>query len=798
MLKNYLITTLRHLRKHRNYTIINLLGLSLGITCSLILFLMIKFWLSFDTFHTKADRIYRVVKESDGAGGRDFSPGVPLPLPDAFRNDFPETEQVAFVRALFYAGTLLTVEEAQGTPKSFQEEEHVGYTEPQFFEVFDRPFLAGNPATALDEPNEVVLSEKYAKKYFGNSQPVGKTITLNKEKTLVVTGVMQDYPDNTDFPLDVFISYATVKNELKGSWGSTSSDDQCYVLLAEGQSAADINRRLVPFVKKYYGEETAQNDDVKHYLQPLQEMHFDPRFSTFGQTEIPKEILWTLSIVAVFLIFIACVNFINLATATSVKRAKEVGIRKVLGSTFRQLVRQFLGETVLITLLAVLIALGLTELLLLKVNPFLELSLKLQLLHDAWLLYYLVGITIIISVLSGLYPAWVMARFQPAQAFKNHLQKPGKQGFSLRKGLIVFQFIIAQVFIIGTIVLFLQMQYIRQADLGFQHEAVVSVRLPESKADYKKTLQTELQRLPGVEKVSLAYSNPSSGWLSMTSYQMEDNPERYNTQVKYADRHYLDVFEIKLMAGEGFTETDTLSRVLVNETFLRKQGMASPEEAIGKTIKLWEFDLPIVGVVQDFHTQSLTRNIEPTIIIDDRSSYDMAAIRLQPGHTQATLKHIEQKWSAFYPEYTFDYQFVDDEIADFYEGVDKLSKLIHVAALVVIFIGCLGLYGLVTFMAEQKTKEIGIRKVMGASVGSIVRIFSLEFIKLIALAFVVAAPLAYYVMNGWLQDFAFRVNLGAGVFLVGMLVTLLIALLTVSYQSVKSAMANPVESLRNE
>ncbi len=795
MFRNYLTTAWRHLRKHRGYTIINLLGLSLGITGSLILFLMIQYWLSFDTFHTKAYRIYRIVKESEGSGALSYMPGVPRPLPDAFRNDFPEVKEVAFVSALSFAGTLFTVEDSAGNAKNFQEQEHVAYAEPSFFRIFDRPFLAGNPATALDEPNEVVLSEKMAQKYFGNREVVGKTLLLNGKTNLVVTGILQDYSENTDFPFDLLISYATIKDKDEGNWGSTASDDQGYVLLAEGQPAEAINERFPAFVKKYYDPKDAEQ--IKHYLQPLRDLHFDPRFSTFSQTSVPREVIWILGIVAVFLVLIACVNFINLATATAAKRAKEVGVRKVLGSTFAQLVRQFLGETTFITLFSVLIALGLTELLLLKVNTFLELSLRLQVLHNPWVLVFLLSLTVLISLLSGLYPAWVMARFEPVQAFKSTLQKPGTRGFSLRKGLIVFQFIIAQVFIIGTLILFQQLQYIRQADLGFRHDAIVTVRLPDSKADRKKTFQAELERIPAVAQVSLAYSSPMSGWMSMTSYQMADEPEYYDTQVKYTDQHYLDLFGIKMIAGEGFTETDTLSRVLVNETFVRKHGML-PEEMVGKMIKLWGFTLPVVGVVQDFHTQSLKDAIEPTVMVDNRSHYEIAAIRLEAGRGQQALQAMEEKWTSFYPEYTFDYKFVDDEIADFYEEIEKLSNLINVASLVVIFIGCLGLYGLVTFMAEQRTKEIGIRKVLGASVVSIVRLFSQEFVKLIVIAFVVAAPLVYYLMRTWLQNFEYKIDLGVGIFLAGIAVTLLIALLTVSYRSVRAARANPVESLRSE
>ncbi|MEQ9440434.1 MAG: ABC transporter permease [Cyclobacteriaceae bacterium] len=794
MLRNYWKTAIRTLWKHKSYTTINIVGLSMGITCSLLLFLLLRYWLSFDTFHEKGDRIYRIVRESKGPSGRDYSAGAPLPMAEAFRTDFPEVEEVALVNGLDWAGTLLTVTDEQGQPQSFQEEEHIGYVEPALFKIIDRPFVSGNPATALDEPNEVVISEQYARKYFGDRNPVGQTITMNRKKDLVVTGVMKDYPANTDFPFDVFISQETQEDE--GSWGSTSSDDQVYLLLAEGQSPEEINARFPDFVTKHYGEQQP-GEETMHYLQALSDLHFDPRFNTFSQNTVSREILWVLGATALFLILIACVNFINLATATSTQRAKEVGVRKVLGSTRNQLVRQFLSETTLITLISVVLALGLAELLLLKLNPLLNLSLELQLFQNPVLLVYLAGLVVIISVLSGLYPAWILTRFKPAHTFRNVLQGQRTRGLTLRKGLVVLQFVIAQTFIIGTLVLFRQMQYVQQADLGFRSEAVLTVRLPDSQMNQKKTLQTQLLQIPAVEKTTLMYSNPASGWMSITSYQMEGDPEHKDTQVKAADAQYLDVYQIPLVAGRKFTSKDTLSQVLANESFVKEQGL-TVDDIVGKTIDMWGKELPIVGVVQDFHTQSLRDAIEPTVIIDDPDSYEVVAMQISLQNLPETLKAVEAQWSSFYPEYTFDYQFAEEEIAEFYESEKILSRLLGIASLVVVFIGCLGLYGLITFMADQKTKEVGVRKVLGASVASIVGLFSLEFLKLVGVAFLFAAPIAYLMMNGWLQNFEYKTPMGVSVFLLGVIATLFIALLTVSYRSIKAALANPVDSLRSE
>ncbi|MEM6841191.1 MAG: ABC transporter permease [Bacteroidota bacterium] len=798
MFRNYWKTAIRTLWKHKSYTAINVLGLSLGITCSLLLFLLVRYLLSFDTFHAKSDRIYRIVRESVRQGSTDYTPGVPIPLPDAFREDFPEVEKVVFTS--YFREGLITVRRDEET-QNFPESEGLAYVEPTFFQVFDRPLLVGNPKTVLSQPNQAVISEKLAQKYFGEQQSyesvLGKTIQLDKEADLVITGIAEDYPTNTDFPFEMMISYATVKDEMlkNGGWGSVSSDNHCYFLLDKEQSLDAIEARLPEFVDKYHGKDNYAK--ITLYVQSLQDIHFDTRFSGYAFQNIPEAVVQVLGLVALFLILIACINFINLTTAVSAKRSKEVGIRKTLGGSKSQVVYQFLGETTLITILSVLIALGLAELLLLKINPLLDLAIAIDLLSDGTLVVALVLTIVAVSVISGLYPSWVLARFAPIQALQNKLIQPATRGFTLRKGLVVFQFIIAQVFIIGTLVLISQMQYIEQADLGFRQEAILTIPLPNDTHESPQTLRNELLRLSGVEKASLSSASPTSSSTWQTSFEVEGNPDTYDMEVKEVDQYYMDVYGLELIAGRGLTEIDTTSRVIVNEAFLKKVGIDSPEDAIGKQLELWNKTVPIVGVTKNFHTRSLKHTIGPTALMDG-NSYRQVDIQINTANISQTLADIEDRWSAFYPEYTFDYQFVDDAIAEFYEEGKTMSAILATTALVVIFIGCLGLYGLITFMAEQKTKEVGVRKVLGASVASIVGLFSVEFIKLLSLAFLVAAPIAYFVMNGWLQRFEYKIDLGIGLFLTGIGATLVIALLTVSYRSIKAAMANPVDSLRNE
>ena len=792
-------TSVRNLWKNKSHTLINVLGLSLGITCAIVLFLLIRFWLSFDTFHTNADRIYRLVRESTYQGNTDYMPGTPIPAIEAMRNDFPEIEEVVFMS--YFMGGLVTVEDQKGKPRNFEESTGLVYVDSNYFKLLDRPLLVGEAAQALDAPNEVVIDESLAEKYFGSDwqqQPIlGKTITLNKETELKITAVAEAAPENTDFPFSMLISYATVRKAMEddGGWGSIDSDNQVYVLLPESVSARQIEDRLPDFINKY--DEPMEGQQVTLSLQPLSELHYDSRYSGFSFSNIPRYAILSLGAVAIFMLLIACINFINLATALATKRAKEVGIRKTLGSSKAQLARIFLTEAGLVTLASLLVALGAAELLLMHMNDFLELELEMNLLGDPQLMLFLLAVLISISLLSGSYPAWVLTRFEPVRVLKSSMESRATKGFNLRRGLVVFQFVIAQAFIIGTLVLLSQMRYLQEADLGFRQEGIVMVELPGQNQQLRKTFKQEILRLPSVEKATLNFSSPTSGSVSVTSFNIDEDENTYHTQLKFVDKDYLDVYEIPLLAGRGIGEVDTLSRIVVNEAFLRKVGIASPEEALGRQVDIWGKTIPIVGVVKDFHTLSLSREIEPTALLD-QDAFTKADILLNSQNLGAAMKDIEAVWTRLYPEYTFDYDFLDEDIAGFYEGEQRMSVIISIASIIVIFIGCLGLYGLITYMAEQKTKEVSVRKVLGASVGNILGLFSAEFVRLILIAFVLAAPLAYLAMHAWLENFAYKIDLSIGLFVIAVLITLLIALATISYRALQAAHTNPAKVLRND
>jgi putative ABC transport system permease protein len=802
MFRNYLKTTLRNLMREKGSTLINISGLTLGITCSLVLFLMVKHMSSYDNYHSNRDRIFRIVTESDGNTGKFHTPGVPPVLPDAFRQDFPEAEQVVFTS--YRQGVMISIPQKNGELKKYNEERGVVFTEPNFFKIFDRKIVMGNADKGLDDPNEAIISKSFAKKYFGKEDAIGEVVKYDTME-YKITAVMDDYPVNTDFPFDLMLSYVSIKREKdKSGWGSIWSDEQCYILVKEGE-ASKIESRMPAFVDKYLGK--TNYDHETFLLQPLKQMHFADEYGTYSNSTSPKEMLIALSAVALFLLVTACINFINLATAEAIKRSKEVGIRKSLGSTRTQLIGQFLGETTMITIFAMLISLGLTQMALSLLNPFLELKLSLSFSSDLLLWVYIIGVTVIVSMLSGLYPSLVISAFQPALALKNQISNKSSSGYNLRRGLVVLQFVISQFFIMGTIVLISQMNYFQKTELGFRKDAVLVVPIPETETPTEgnssskmRTLRNEISKLPGIENASLCSTPPSSGSVSGTGFILEgeSDDQRRDTQIKQVDGNYIELFDLKLIAGTGLPDMDTAQGFVVNEQLVKVAGFDSPQDIIGKKIRVWKKTFPVVGVVKNFHTVSLKDPIEPIVLMNRIRGYGTLSLKVNPSNLQSVIESVKKKWEASYPQYIFDYHFLDESIREFYEGEEKMSIMLSVFTSMAIFIGCLGLFGLASYMANQRTKEVGVRKALGASVESIILLFSREYIKLIIIGFVIAAPFAWYIMNLWLNDFAYKITIGPAVFVIGFGITLLIAVITVGYKSFQAAVVNPVKSLRCE
>jgi predicted permease len=802
MFTNYFKTALRNLTRQRANALINISGLTLGIAGSLLLFLMVTYQSSFDQYHSKKDRIYRIVHQTDGNhGNTDYQPGVQAVLPEAVRMDFPEAEQVVFTS--YRSETLVTIPQRQGESKKYQEERGVVYTESNFFEVFDRAVLMGTVTHSLDQPNEAVISKGLARKYFGREDVLGEVVHF-EDQDYKINAVVENAPPNTDLPFDLFLSFVSIKkrSEAEG-WNSIWSDEQCYVLLKEGEDVNKASERFPEFIKKHQGE---NEHHLAYFFQPLKEVHHDDRYSNYSYNTMSTGMLTALTAIAVILIITACINFINLSTAEAVKRSKEVGIRKTLGSSRSQLVYQFLGETTFVTLTSVVFALALVQLALGFINPYLEVSLALNLSHNLPLWMYLISVTVLVSLLSGLYPAFVISGFRPALALKNQTSARGTSGYALRRGLVVLQFCISQFFIIGTIVIITQMNYFRSKDLGFNKEAILVAPLPymedqqlrQQAIQKNRTLRDVMIRTAGVEMASLANTPPSSSSTSNTNLEVAGVEGDFRTQVKQIDGNYIKLFQMPLVAGKNLEDSDTARGYLVNEKLARLAGFTDPKEIVGRELTIWDKKLPVVGVLKDFHTVSLHRPIEATALFNRAQGYESLALKVDLNQAKDVIHALQVQWEAAYPEYLFEYQFLDDNIAEFYESEQRISVLMSTFTGMAVFIGCLGLFGLATFMTNQRTKEIGVRKVLGATVESIVLMFSKEFLKLVVLGFLLAAPLAWWMMNQFLSEFEYKINLGPLLFLAGFGVAILIAISTVAYKSIRAATRNPVQSLRYE
>jgi len=797
MIKNYFAIALRNLRRNKVYAFINVMGLALSICCGILLFTLVKHHLSFDNFHPEQDRVYRIVTEQH----RDkinYVPNVPAPLGKALRNDYTFTEKIA--RIATFDEQLIHVKQGSEL-KKFREEEGVAFAESEFFDIFNYPLAQGDKKTALTEPYTAIITENMVKKYFGDDDPINKVIRLDNRIDCKITGVLKNLPANTDRKTEIYISYPTLKDYdpwLYGedSWGGITSSMQCFIRLKPNVSVAQVEKVFPPYVKKY----RPKSKNVHVYkLQPLADMHFN---ASYGGV-MDKRNLWVLSLIGIFLLITACVNFINLATAQALKRSKEVGVRKVLGGFKFHIFWQFIAETASITIVATIVAIGLAILALPYANSWFNTQMSINLLSNWQLSVFIVLLIGIVTFLSGSYPGLILAGFKPAQALKGKISQQNIGGFNTRRTLIVTQFAISQMLIIGMIVIANQMRYAKQSDLGFKKDAIVMLPMsPGTKLSTAKTLQDRFSKIPGVENVSLCFRAPSSesNWSNSPRFDNRPENEAFLINVRAGDDRYISTFGISLVAGRNIFPSDSAREVLVNESFVQKAGLRSPSEVLGKTLELngGEIKVPIVGVVKDFHDRSFHEDINALCITQINRTYDQYAVKINLASAKSTLSSLEKTWTAMHPLDLYQHEFLDEKIAAFYETEELMLNLVRVFSLIAIFIGCLGLYGLVSFMVSQRTKEIGIRKVLGSSMGGILWIFGKEFARLMLIALAIAAPVAWWVMNIWLQDFRFRITISPLFFVWTVLLTAGIVLLTCGYKAFRAATANPVKSLRTE
>jgi len=796
MFKNYFKIAWRHLRRNKAYAFINVAGLTLGVTCSIIIFVLVHYELSFDDFHAGKDRIYRVVTEIHH-DDISYTSGTPSPMGKALHDDYTFADKIARVRT--FGNPLVSVTSGKDIHK-FEESRGLALADPEFFEIFNFPFLKGDKS-ALATPNTAVITEKLAAKYFPGQDPIGKVLRIENSMNFRVTGVLKDLPANTDRTQEIYLPFINLKDfdsSLAGpsSWSGINNNMQCFVLLKNGVTPASVEGLFPSFMEKYY----AGTRGLKVYnfkLQPLSDVHFNANYSGF----VEKKYIWSLGLIGLFLIVTACVNFINLATAQALTRSKEVGIRKVLGSMRPQLFWQFIAETSLIALFATIIAFCLAQRAIPYVNQLLELQLEVSLVKDVALALFLLITLIGVTFLSGSYPGLILAGFQPVLALKGKLNQQHIGGFSVRRGLVIVQFAISQLLIISTIVIAGQIHYSSKTDMGFTKDAIVLLPIPASSAPKMNHLRAGLEAMTGVEKTTLCFTPPASSDNDLTGfrYNNEAKQEPFNINDKYADEQYMSTFGLTLVAGRNYFRRDSTHEFLVNEMLVHKLNLSSPEDVIGKHIDLEGGPSgTVVGVVKDFHNYSFKGGISPVCISPNYDRYNYCAVKLNMARAGGLLPAMEKLWNNTYPEYNYTYTFMDDSIAAFYQTETVLLRLIEIFAGIAIFIGCLGLYGMVSFMAVQKTKEIGVRKVLGAGVPDILWIFGKEFFRLLIIAFLIAAPIGGWFMHRWLQDFVYRIPLNAEVFLLALASTIIIATATIGYRTVRSALANPVKSLRTE
>ena len=793
MLNNYLKIALRNLKRQKVYTLINVLGLALGFACAILIFSFVKYHLGFDTFHSKKDRIYRIVTE-DHMEKVFYYPGTPPPVGKAFRNDYTFAEKVSRVYMMNWPLIALPF---SAENQKFREEQGVAFAEPGFFDILDFPLIKGDNKNLLTEPNTALVTERIAKKYFGNADPMGKIIRLDNKQDFRITGVLADLPKNTDRRQEIYLPFSNLKDYNSwaagdDSWTGVASHFQCFVLLKPGVSPALVNKVFPAFSRKYYDGDYELEWQFK--LQPLSDIHFNPEFDG----KMSRRTLWALSLIGIFLIITAAVNFVNLATAQALNRAREVGIRKALGGLRAQLFWQFIIETAIINLIALLLAFVLIRLTLPLLSVLFDISINAHFFRDNYLLLFLPLLLALVIFLSGAYPGLLMAGFQPVQALKGALSQKHVGGFSLRRGLVITQFVISQLLIIGTLIIVYQMHYVSQVNMGFQKDAIVMVRVPSNAKSKISTLRSELSRLSAVEKFSFCNQAPigSGGGREMV-YDTRSKRENYDVILKMGDEQYLSTFGLQLLAGRNLNPSDTTREYLVNETLVKKLGVGN-EEIIGKNAILDDVKGTIVGVIKDFHNESLHNSIDPLAITSRARSYESCAVKINTADLQSTVSTLQKTWALVYPDNVFHAEFLDERIAKFYKLDQRIQQIIQTFTAVAIFIACLGLYGLVSFMAARKTREVGVRKVLGASIQSILWLFGKEFIRLLLIAFVIAAPLGWWIMNKWLETFAYRISPGVEIFILAIFITLIITCLTVGYSSLKAALINPVKSLRSE
>jgi putative ABC transport system permease protein len=817
MIINYFKTAVRNFRRNKVFSAINIVGLSIGISAALVIFLIAYYEFSYDRFEQDKDRIYRVVLDAKFNGTDGHSAAVQAPLSGAIQKEVTGVELTVPLMQFQGDGSVkVNVSNKKGVSTLvIKEQPGVVFTNDQYFQLLKYKWIAGSATTALNDPFSVVLTKSRAEQYFPGvaaADIIGRQINYNTDLTASVSGVADDLKEQTMFSASEFISFATIaKTNLREQfmmdvWNDWMAYSQVFVKLSKDVSPAVVQNQLKKILNKYNKDanKDAANTMAFH-LQPLNDIHFNRNYASFGSRLADKSTLYGLLAIAAFLLLLGCINFINLTTASASRRAKEIGIRKTMGGSKKSLVTQFLTETFLVTIIATILSIIITPFLLKMFSDFIPDGLHFDLLQQPAIIIFLILLTITVSILSGLYPAMILSGMKPVLVLKNYANSGSSQTRHawVRKTLTVSQFVIAQFFVIATLMVSKQINFSLNADMGFATKSIITFDIPrDTVAAHNQQLLNEINSFPEVQLTSTGFFSPADQGVAYTNvFYPEKKDVKANVQIRWGDPNYMKVYQIKLLAGRNVMASDTMKEFLVNQTYAKLLGFQKPEDALGKQLNFNGKLMPIIGVVQDFHENSTRAAIDPLVFAGSKGN--TFHVLLKPNTAgmatwQNGIEKIRKAYKKIYPEADFDFHFVDDKIAGLYKTEIQTASLLKWATGLAILISCLGLLGLVIFTTNSRNKEIGVRKVLGATVLQITSVLSRDFIKLVLIAFVIAAPIAYWVSYNWLQNFAYRTKMSWWIFALSGVAMLLLALITLSIQTIKAAMANPVKSLRSE
>lgn len=796
MVKNIMKIAFRSLLKNKSHTAINLLGLSIGIIATIVVFLILRFDLSFDRYHKDSENIYRLVKEEHINSEIEYDEGIPHPMSQSFESSFPEVE--AFSMVEMSNSNLISIDKNDQKVRFEEERATIAFVMPDYFDIFSYQFIAGSPGNLFELPNAAILTKKQATKYFGNYQKaIGSNINLNNAYDLVVTAVVEDPPMNTDLPFKILLNYHLGGSErVWDSWVATSSSVQAFIKLRNGVNIEQFNHKIENFVQKHI----SKNDPttIKLSAQPLHDLHSNDLYNTFTGRMATKKEMYTLILIGGLLLLAASINFINLNTALAARRSKEIGVRKILGSSRLNLIYQFMTETAIITLTAILISFLFIQLTLLKIEYIIGYQLPPMTLD---LTLILAGILVFIAVtlFAGLYPSIIISGYKPIDALKSKINSIGNSKISVRKSLVVSQLVISQIMIVAIIVVSRQMDFFLSHPIGIETENIIEIPIHKTDKINFESFRTRFTAIEGVKSIAFSNTGAASNntWGGKIHFPSEKGEITEVVQVKIVDSSYLRTYGIELLAGNNIKQ-DSIRKYLITEKTMKELGFNNFENLKGRNVRVWGTKGEVVGLVKDFNSTSLHYPKAPMVLWYDEGSFSKAALKIEADKSSAAIAAVQKEWELLYPEFIFSHTYLDENIQDFYINEQRLKKTFGLFAAIALFIGGIGLLGLMSFMVQTRTKEIGVRKVLGANIAQVMHLLTFDFLKLVLIAFIIAAPISWYFMHQWLEDYASKIKLDIWVFALALIFSAIVTLLTIGYKSFRASVVNPVDVLKDE